>query len=286
MQLEQLASQFSNKILDWPIIAPSKIIPLFIKTFIKNSWGKKFSVNDYHKKFYPSKFELSTRKFQMGDPLNTMSRQALLRQNTLQTKLDWQTGRKNILILFHVYENMTYQSEHSSVNKGQIANAVSGLLELIHIQRGQKVTIKKLNGTHFANELKMHAHEINQYNEIYILSDFLFNIEDKDITDIEIKECLKYLNLKNIYFLLIRDSEEIEPEINKTEKMESWINSNDKKYKYNSNKYKKNITNQIKQLDYTLSINNNNLLIISQKTTLDSFLKNLSMLMFKMYKIN
>ncbi|MES2615394.1 MAG: hypothetical protein V4591_08265 [Bdellovibrionota bacterium] len=205
MQLEKIALLFPDQISTWPILSPSKALPFHINTFIKNTWGKNFSANDFNKKYLPHRFGFMTRHFQQGDPLKTISRSHLLRLNLFVTKLDVSPGRKNILVLFHSYPNMAFRSDFSKANKGQLANGICAILERIHKSLGQSFTIKTLHGEDFFSGCRQLHKYMRSYEKIYFLSDFLFNSTSSIACATEVQNTIKYFNLKKNVFIIIRD---------------------------------------------------------------------------------
>ena len=212
MQLEKLSVLFSNEISHWPIANPSKALPFYMKAFIKNSVGKTILSQDVSHKYEPNRMGIWTRQFQTGDPLKTISLSHLIRFNLFITKMEKAPGRENILVLFHRYENMTYLSQNSTSNKGQVANAICAILEQVHLNLGQKFTIKTLDGPHFFKSCQKILHSNHSFDKIYFISDFLFNSNSITSASEELEKTIKYFNIKKNTFIFVRDQSEITTE--------------------------------------------------------------------------
>lgn len=281
MLLADLAILFPKQIEEWPVLSPSKAIPLYLKTFVRNTWGKKFSANDFNKKYTPNRFGASTRNFQIGDQLKTLSRSHLLRQNSLVTKTDISPGRKNILILFHCYNNMTYTSSPQNGNKGQLSNAICAVLEEIHTSLAQNFIIKPLYGPYFLEECLRLQRYLQKYansnDKIYILSDFLFNPENIEASAEEVLKTIHYFNLKQCTFFIIRDSLEY---ISQSQNRQSevcellpWDNSELQIKLYSDENYKSNLQKQISDIQEKMKQTMNSSCIVTQEQSIDEFLE-------------
>ena len=281
MLLKDLAQLFSNQISQWPVASPSKALPFYIKILLKNTWGKKYSSNDFNQKVSPNRFGVFTRNFQLGDPLKTLSRSHLLRLNLFVTKMDISPGRKNILVLFHRYENMTFQSESSLVNKGQMANGVCALLEEVHKSLGQNFRIKTLEGKNFLEECLKFSHFIRRSEKVYFISDFLFQTEKLEASAEEVLNMIKYFNLKNNIFFALRDPLECVDSENQKETYElsPWIqnSSNEKENRstnlYGDQKYFENIKKQMIGLEENIQESQNQCKLLTASSSLDEILK-------------
>lgn len=278
MLLEKIAQLFPNQISLWPVAMPSKALPIYIRTQIKNTFGRDFSSNDFNKKILPNRFGVFTRKFQFGDPLKTLSRAHLLRLNLFVTKLDVSPGRKNILVLFHNYENMTFMSHESKVNKGQLANALCAILEKIHKNLGQNFTIKPLQGENFFEECQKIQKIFRNYEKIYFLSDFLFNPHSIQGCAEDLKKTIQVLNLKNCVFLFIRDPLEYVEQNNSQEiyELSPWSpiqNKFSRQNLYADNSYKYNLREQILCLETVVEESRNVGKVLTSKDTLVDFIK-------------
>lgn len=281
MQLEELALLFPNQISQWPVVAPSKALTFYIKTLIRNTWGKSFSANDFNKKYLPNRFGVFTRNFQPGDPLKTLSRSHLLRLNLFVTKLDVSPGRKNALVLFHSYHNMTFNSEFSKVNKGQLANGICAILEEIHKSLGQNFTIKTLHGEDFFAECVKHHKTIRSYEKVYFLSDFLFNSENKEACAHEVQNTIKYFHLKKCVFFIIRDPlETIENNVfNQAYELLPWSSSlsaeggGGQKNLYGDIRYKDNLQEQISAIEEKIKETQNFSKVITPSYSVTEFLQ-------------
>lgn len=275
MQLETLARFFSNEISQWPVVCPSKALPFYMKSLIQNTWGKKYSVNDYHKKQAPNRFGVTTRGFQIGDPLKSISMNHLLRLNQFVTKLDVSSGQKNVLILFHTYENMSYSSELSEVNKGQLANAVCAILETIHKNLGQQVKIKSLTNSYFFESCLKWQKLFQFYEKIYFISDFLFQTESIFSSAEEVEKVVKYFHLKDCVFILTRDPLEISTQNHhqKTDELFPWSDSSLRNRNYFSDEiYSENLRKQISDFKSRMKKCHNDSVVLTPQNTIFEFL--------------
>lgn len=274
MKFESICNVFPKEEKYWPCLHPSKALPFFIRTYLRQHFGGIFAANDLYKKNTPTRLGIATKPFEMGDPISTISMNHFIKTQELITKIDYGPGRQKVIVVFHSYSNMTYQSEYSTINKGQLANGLVAIIEEAHSGLSHSFHVLNVTAKDLFEGCKYIGKEFHNADYAYIISDLLFDTEDNYAAANKALEIIKYFHLKKAIFLITRDPLESPNEEEEIEELIPWEkNKNENKTIYFSgNEYKKNIEEQFNFLSQKLREKNHLAKIVNSKETLMSFI--------------
>ena len=89
MKFESICNVFPKEEKYWPCLHPSKALPFFIRTYLRQHFGGIFAANDLYKKNTPKRLGIATKPFEMGDPISTISMNHFIKTQELITKIDY-----------------------------------------------------------------------------------------------------------------------------------------------------------------------------------------------------
>ncbi|WP_338637577.1 hypothetical protein [Spirobacillus cienkowskii] len=280
MNFESLCEVFPKDEKLWPCQKPSRALPIFLKSYLRQKFGGFFSANDLFKKHSPSRIGITSRNFEDGDPISTISKQHFMKTDEVITRIDYSYGRQKAIGIFHVYQNMTYQSESSSINKGQLGNGVMGVLEEIHTSLSQSFHIIKANKPDLLESCKPIEWYLKNADYIYFLTDFLFDSSDVISSVEKALEIIKLFKIKKSIFLIIRDPEEFPDKKNIIEELYPWKEEKNLKHTFcfSGENYVNNIYYQINYFKEKTKNSNHTIKVIYPKESIniliDYILKN------------
>ncbi len=274
MNFEHIANIFPKEEKYWPCMAPSKALPLFIRAFMREKFGGVFAANDIFKKNTPARMGVTTRPFEIGDPISTISRNHFIKTQELLTKVDYGPGRQKVVVIFHNYPNMTYHSEFTEINKGQLANGVLAILEEAHKSLSHYFKIYSVNHHDLFTGAKFYSKELHNAEYAYFITDLLFDYEHHLSAAQKTLELLNTFKIKKAIFILTRDPMEIKNKEENVEELIPWEKEiTFKKYHhFSGEEYTKNIAEQIYFLEENIFNNKHILKIITAKDNVIDFI--------------
>lgn len=259
MNFETICEVFPKEEKYWPCLHPSSALPFFIKSYLRQHFGGIFAANDIYKRNFPNRLGTSTRPFEIGDPISTISKNHFVKTQELLTRIDYSTGRQRAVIIFHSYPNMTYQSELSNINKGQLSNGVVAILEEIHKCLGHSIQIMKFSNDNFFEEFTSIIKKIKNSEYIYFISDLLFDSSNTFASPDRVFEVINYFHIKKIIFIIVRDPMEYPNTETDIEELSPLINNKYifKNTYFSGKDYYKNIHIQLEYFYKKVSESNN-----------------------------
>lgn len=273
MNFENICSVFPEEEKSWPCPHPSSALPFFIRTYLRQQFGGIFAANDLYKRNSPSRLGIATRPFEKGDPISTLSKNHFIKSQELLTRVDFGSGRQKALIIFHSYPNMSYHSELSQINKGQLANGVIAILEEVHKCVAHSFNISKVTNHDLFEGCKLLNKNFQNSDYVYFISDLLFDPTDTWAAAHKAIEITKHFHIKKAIFIIVRDPMEYPENQIDVEELSPW--DQDKKLKksfyFSGNTYHKNIHEQIKFFNEKIMGNNNIVRVLSPKENLSNF---------------
>ncbi|WGL59600.1 hypothetical protein QEJ31_13800 [Pigmentibacter sp. JX0631] len=274
MNFEQIASVFPKEEKYWPCLNPAKALPLAIRSYIKEKFGGIFSANDLFKKNSPSRLGVTTRPFEIGDPIATISKPHFIKTNELLTKIDFSPGRQKVIVIFHNYINMTYSSEKSKINKGQLANGILAIIEESHKGLSHFIKVLPVNSVDLFNGCKQYQRELQNAEYVYFITDLLYIYDNHLAAAKNVIELLNNLKVKKGIFLLSRDPLETNNININIEELIPW--KKDINFKNNihfsGDEYFKNIDNQIMFLRNEIKQNKHLVKVLTSEDNIEIFI--------------
>lgn len=274
MKFESICDVFPKEEKYWPCPHPSKALPFFIRTYLRQQFGGIFAANDLYKKNTPTRLGIATKPFEIGDPISTISKNHFIKTQELLTRIDYGAGRQKVVVIFHSYPNMTYQSEKSLINKGQLANGLVAIIEEAHSGLAHSFQIVNVTAKDLFEGCKYVGKEFHNADYAYIISDLLFDSQDNYSAANKAIEIINLFHLKKAIFLITRDPLECPNEETEIEELIPWKKNNydNKSNHFSGSEYKKNIESQFNFFSSKLFEKNHLARIIHSKETLISFI--------------
>lgn len=274
MNFESICGVFPKEEKFWPCPHPSSALPFFIRSYLRQHFGGIFAANDLYKKNAPSRIGIATKLFEIGDPISTISKNHFMKTEELLTRVDHSAGRQSVAVIFHSYSNMTYQSENSEINKGQLANGVTAVLEEAHLSMAHSFQIINVTNHDLFEGCKLIGKQFHNADYAYFISDLLFDTSDTLAAANRALEIIKFFHLKKAIFMIIRDPMEYPSNEMELEELIPWEQNKNFKssFYFSGNSYHKNIHNQINFFANKMSENNNLVKVIHSKETVSNFI--------------
>ncbi len=274
MNFESICDVFPKEEKFWPCPHPSSALPFFIRSYLRQHFGSIFAANDLYKKNSPTRLGVATRAFEIGDPISTISKNHFIKTQELLTRIDYGSGRQRVAVIFHSYQNMSYQSELSFINKGQLANGVTALLEEAHRSLAHSFQIINVTNHDLFEGCKQAGKQFHNSDYTYFISDLLFDTSDTLSAANRALEIIKFFHLKKAIFIIVRDPMEYPNNEVEVEELIPWnYNKNFKSALYFSgNSYYNNIRNQIDFFNKKMTGNNNLIKVVHSMETVSNFI--------------
>jgi hypothetical protein len=274
MNFESICGVFPKDENFWPCPHPSSALPFFIRSYLRQHFGGIFAANDLYKKNAPSRLGVATRPFEIGDPISTISKNHFIKTQELLTRVDYGSGRQRVVVVFHSYPNMTYQSELSAINKGQLANGVTAVLEEAHKSLAHSFQMIKVTNPDLFEGCKLVGKQFQNADYAYFISDLLFDTSDTHAAANRVLEIIKFFHLKKAIFIIARDPMEYPSEEIEVEELVPWKQNKDSinPFYFSGNTYHKNIHNQISFFNHKMTGNNNLIRVVYPKETVSNFI--------------
>ncbi|APJ03563.1 hypothetical protein [Silvanigrella aquatica] len=274
MNFETICEVFPKEEKYWPCPNPSRALPFFIKSYLRQNFGGILAANDLYKKNEPSRLGVATRQFELGDPISTLSKNHFIKTQDLFTRVDYGAGRQSAVVIFHSYKNMTYQSEFSGINKGQLAHGITALLEEIHKGLSHSFKIINIPEIDLFEGCKYVGKHFLQADFAYFISDLLFDSRDVFASANRALEIIQFFHIKKSIFIIARDPMEYPDENIKIEELMPWeqFHNYQNSHYFSGKNYRENIQNQIKFLDEKLKEKEHYIKVVQSKQTIVDFI--------------
>jgi hypothetical protein len=205
MKLAELCTAYPEN-CDAPAVRhPGNALSLAVRLKLRAQRGRLQSALDFHPQKTADRSGLGLRPYLPGDSLRALSARHLLLQDELQTRIDVSPGRFCVSIFVHCYENMEFRSAENKPNKMQTAWGVAGLLEQMHSQHSQKVTVHALQGADLSTALLEQRAHIQRSHFCYLVTDLLNKTESRTAAVESLSETLRFLNAPTGMVLVVRD---------------------------------------------------------------------------------
>ena len=274
MNFESICGVFPKEEKFWPCPHPSSALPFFIRSYLRQHFGGIFAANDLYKKNSPSRLGIATRPFEIGDPISTISKNHFIKTQELLTRVDYGSGRQRAIVIFHSYPNMTYHSELSAINKGQLANGITAVLEEAHKGLAHSFQIIKVTNHDLFEGCKLIGKQFHNADYAYFISDLLFDTSDTHAAANSALEIIKFFHLKKAIFIIARDPLEYPNEETAVEELIPWDQNKSimNSIYFSSNAYYKNIQNQIDFFNHKMTGNKNLIKVVHSKESVRSFI--------------
>lgn len=265
MIFETIARVFPKEEKYWPCMAPAKALPIFLRAFMREKFGGVFAANDIFKRNTPSRMGISIKPFEIGDPIATVSRNHFIKTTELLTKVDYAAGRQKVVVIFHNYSNMTYQSEHTTTNKGQLANTVLGILEEAHKGQSHYFKVLAVTDSDLFVGCELYKKDLQHSEYVYFITDLLFDNADHFAAANTAVKILNTFHIKKAIFIVTRDPLEYTDIKNNIEELVPWTKKSDsaKYHFFSGEEYLKNLSSQINFLKSIISQNNHLIKIVT-----------------------
>ncbi|WP_186643861.1 hypothetical protein [Fluviispira vulneris] len=250
MNFEKICSVFPSEKKYWPCQQPSRALPFYIRAHLRNLFGGVFSANDLNRRNLPSRLGITIKPFEKGDPISAISKNHFIKTQNLLTRTDYGQGRQRVVVLFHCYDNMLYQSEKTLINKGQLAIGITAILEEAHRSLAHSFDIFPIYDNDLFSGALLHNKRLISADYIYIITDLLFDATEPFAAAENALQLINYMHLKQCVFFITRDPLEypIKDNINSTiEELIPWEKNDSSKstYYFSGSEYQINSRNQI-----------------------------------------
>ena len=154
---------------------PASVFPFELSRGFKQRIAGLFAANDRTRLRSPNKSGPSTRPYEGGDALKDLSRAHLFRLDELHTRVDSSPGRQRATVVLHLGPNMEFGSGSfsSTANKGQIALAAAGMLQLVHEGASHDVSFLAHFSPSLGDFLSSIEHLLEKSQWLWVVSDVL-----------------------------------------------------------------------------------------------------------------
>ena len=202
LQFKDFCQNYSENQSDWPLVRPSKVIPLFWRELLFARIGNILAANDRSRAKSSSRLGLSMRPYQPGDRMATISLSHLMRTGEAMTRIDESPGQFSARIFVICTPSLDFRSQGSTCTKGQLAMGVAGLIEAIHLRQNQAVRIIYCSREHLEAQVGFHLGPRMSGSSVSVISDFLDNALESDL------QILKQGSVIGASFYCVRDEVE------------------------------------------------------------------------------
>jgi hypothetical protein len=172
--LFDLAKLFPESPNQWDLSRPSKAVSAGLRAHVRRRFGSLQTAADVARIKEPTRLGVALRGYEPGDPLRALSRTHLVRTNELFVRTDYSAGRRSCLVFFHAYENMAFASAGSEANKGQIALAVSAVVEAIYESLAQSCVVRVVRERGIADVISAVGKSGSRPDDVVVVTDMLF----------------------------------------------------------------------------------------------------------------
>jgi hypothetical protein len=181
LQFKDFCQNYPENQIDWPLVRPSKVIPLFWRELLFARIGNILAANDRSRAKSSSRLGLSMRPYQPGDRMATISLSHLMRTGETMTRIDESPGQFSARIFVICSPSLDFRSEGSTCTKGQLAMGVAGLIEAIHLRQNQTVRVIYCSREHLEAQVGFHLGPRMAGSSVSVISDFLDNALESDL---------------------------------------------------------------------------------------------------------
>lgn len=154
---------------------PARVFSGDLRIKIRRRFGSLTASSDLARLQSPHRQGVALRPYESGDSLRTLSRSHLLKRDEAWTRTDWAEGRQRCGIVLHGYPALAFRAPESEVNKGQVALAAAGLIELAHDGLGHGVAVKCIDYPDLDRGLMGLGSWLRRCDYLYVLTDLLFD---------------------------------------------------------------------------------------------------------------
>jgi hypothetical protein len=172
--LFDLARLFPGSPQEWDVAHPAKAVVAGIRAHVRRQFGTLQTAADKARVKEPTRLGVALRPYEPGDPLRALSRSHLIRTNELVTRTDYAVGRRTCAILFHAYENMHFQSPDAPANKGQVALALSALVEAVYESLAQTCLFRVVREKNLGDVVAHLGAGAKRPDDLIVVTDLLF----------------------------------------------------------------------------------------------------------------
>jgi hypothetical protein len=181
LQFKDFCQNYSENQSDWPLVRPSKVIPLFWRELLFARIGNILAANDRSRAKSSSRLGLSMRPYQPGDRMATISLSHLMRTGETMTRIDESPGQFSARIFVICTPSLDFRSQGSTCTKGQLAMGVAGLIEAVHLRQNQTVRVIYCSREHLEAQVGYHLGPRMAGSSVSVISDFLDNALESDL---------------------------------------------------------------------------------------------------------
>jgi hypothetical protein len=181
LQFKDFCQNYSENQSEWPLVRPSKVIPLFWRELLFARIGNILAANDRSRAKSSSRLGLSMRPYQPGDRMATISLSHLMRTGETMTRIDESPGQFSARIFVICTPSLDFRSDGSTCTKGQLAMGVAGLIEAIHLRQNQTVRVIYCSREHLEAQVGFHLGPRMAGSSVSVISDFLDNALESDL---------------------------------------------------------------------------------------------------------
>lgn len=181
MRFRDFCQNFPLEQADWPLVRPSKVIPLQWRETLMARMGSILAASDRSRAKSSSRLGVSLRPYQAGDRLATLSIPQLMRTGDLLARVDESPGQFAVRIFVVTGDSLQFRSADAQCTKGQVCLGTAGLIEAIHLRQNQSVRVIFCERRHLQAQLVYSLHPRLAGAAVSVISDFLDGSLEHDI---------------------------------------------------------------------------------------------------------
>jgi len=213
--LKYIAVNYPANKEEWERLhSPVYVLGSALRAKINKSFGGLISALDFNKLKNYDTLGVFLRPYMPGDSLKALDLAYYLKTNNLQTRIDWQAGQQKILILVHIYDNMSFKANDYEVNKGQLALCLAGIITSFHENLIQNVEIEYIKEDYIEKQINNIRKKIKNVQHLYIITDLLYNSSSSNASADDLLGVLKNIYIKNCSLCIVRDPLEMPNNLN------------------------------------------------------------------------
>ena len=200
MRFRDFCQNFPVAQEDWPLVRPSKVIPMHWREVLYARMGSILAASDRSRAKSSSRLGVSLRPYQAGDRLATLSLPHMMRADELLSRVDEAPGQFAARIFVITTESLQFRSDYSSCTKGQVALGIAGLIEAVHLRQNQSVRVIYCTREQLETQIVFHLHPQFAGAAVSVVSDFLDKSLEHDLI------ALKQSNIQTAALYCVRDA--------------------------------------------------------------------------------
>ncbi len=278
--LFELAKLFPARPEMWDLQKPSKAVAAGIHAHVRRRFGTLQTASDKARVKEPTRLGIALRNYEPGDPLRALSRSHLIRSNELVTRTDFAAGRRSCGIVFHAYENMPFAAADSVANKGQIALAVSALVEAVYESLAQACVFRVARERDLGPVLSALGTSGSRPDELFVITDLLFLSSSREASARSLMEGIVSGGFSRACVFVVRDPLE-HPSENKLSKRSAALRPFDAQdlsfdVLYSGEEYQRNLRHQLEHLRFEARRVGVDAHFVTGRTSLESVLNSVA----------